>query len=61
MTTQPKNIDRAEQQISRQELNGSELEKVAGGGGKTTKGSGSGRPAISELTISKVLDAASPG
>jgi hypothetical protein len=57
MTTQQKNIDKAERQISGQELDGSELEKVVGGG-KTTKGSGSGRPSFSELTITKVHDVA---
>jgi type VI protein secretion system component Hcp len=60
MTTQQKNIDKAERQISGRELDGSELEKVVGGG-KTTKGSGSGRPSFSELTITKVLDVATPG
>jgi hypothetical protein len=60
MTTQPKNIDKAEQRVSREELNESELEKVAGGGTKTTKRSDSSSPEISGISVIKVFDVSSP-
>jgi bacteriocin-like protein len=54
MTTQPKNKDKAEQKVSKDELTEKELQNITGGAGEVRE------VHHSEFTIVKLLDAATP-
>jgi hypothetical protein len=58
MTTQPENMDKAEQKVAKDELSEKELEKATGG--SSSSGAGAGKVTFNPFSVTRKTDMASP-